>query len=76
VRVLRLDMVLCCLASIGFAAADMRRGSRAVDVESAPVIGEGAILTYRDVAFAHCSSARCGLRVAGHNNSSPTHAAL
>jgi hypothetical protein len=35
-RILRLDMVLCRLVSIGFAAADMRRGSRAVDVESAP----------------------------------------
>jgi hypothetical protein len=36
VRILRLDMVLCHLASIGSVAADMRRGSRAVDVESAP----------------------------------------
>jgi hypothetical protein len=34
--ILRLDMVLCRLASIGSAAADMRRGSRAVAVESAP----------------------------------------
>jgi hypothetical protein len=33
--ILRLDMVLCRLASIGSAAADMRRGSRAVAVESA-----------------------------------------
>jgi hypothetical protein len=32
----RLDMVLCRLVSIGSAAADMRRGSRAVAVESAP----------------------------------------
>jgi hypothetical protein len=32
---LRLDMVLCRLAGIGSAAADMRRGSRAVAVESA-----------------------------------------
>jgi hypothetical protein len=36
VRVLRLDMVLCHLASTGSAAADMLRGSCAVDVESAP----------------------------------------
>jgi hypothetical protein len=76
VHILRLDMVLCRLASIGSAAAGIRRGSRAVDVESAPLIGEGAILTCRAVAFAHCSSARCGLPAAGHNNSSPTRAAL
>jgi hypothetical protein len=36
VRILCLDMVLCRLASIGSAAADMRRGSRAVDLESVP----------------------------------------
>jgi hypothetical protein len=30
------EMVLCRLASIGSAAADMHRGSRVVDVESAP----------------------------------------
>jgi hypothetical protein len=36
VHILRLNMVLCRLASIGSAAADMHRGSRAVDVESAP----------------------------------------
>jgi hypothetical protein len=36
VRIIRLDMVLCRLASTGSAAADMRRGSRAVDVELAP----------------------------------------
>jgi hypothetical protein len=36
VHVLHLDMVLYRLASIGSAAADMRRGSCAVDVESAP----------------------------------------
>jgi hypothetical protein len=36
VRILRLDMVLCRLASIESTAADMRRGSHAVDVESAP----------------------------------------
>jgi hypothetical protein len=36
VRILRMDMVLCRLASIGSAAADIRRGSCAVDVESAP----------------------------------------
>jgi hypothetical protein len=35
-RILRLDMVLCRLVSIGSTATDMRRGSRAVDVESAP----------------------------------------
>jgi hypothetical protein len=33
---LRLDMILCRLASIGSATADMRRGRRAIDVESAP----------------------------------------
>jgi hypothetical protein len=36
VCILCFDMVLCRLAGIGSAAADMRRGSRAVDVESAP----------------------------------------
>jgi hypothetical protein len=36
VRILRLDMVLCRLASIGSAAANMSRGNRAVGVESAP----------------------------------------
>jgi hypothetical protein len=36
VCVLRLDMVLCHLASIGSAATDMRRECRAIDVESAP----------------------------------------
>jgi hypothetical protein len=36
VRILRLDMVLCRLASIGSAAADMRGGNRAVGAESAP----------------------------------------
>jgi hypothetical protein len=36
VRILRLDMVLCRLACIGSAAADMHRGNRAVGVESAP----------------------------------------
>jgi hypothetical protein len=36
VRILRLVRVSCRLASIGFAAADMRRGSHAIDVESAP----------------------------------------
>jgi hypothetical protein len=36
VRVLHVDMVLCRLASIGFAAADMCRRSRAIDVESSP----------------------------------------
>jgi hypothetical protein len=36
VRILRLNMVLCHLASIGSAAVDMRRGSRAIDVDSAP----------------------------------------
>jgi hypothetical protein len=36
VRILRLDMVLCHLASIGSAATDMRRGNRAVGVELAP----------------------------------------
>jgi hypothetical protein len=36
VRILRLDMVLCRLASIGSAATDMHRESRAVDAESAP----------------------------------------
>jgi hypothetical protein len=35
-RILCLDMVLCCLASIGSAAADMRKGNRVVGVESAP----------------------------------------
>jgi hypothetical protein len=35
VCMLHLDMVLCCLASIGSAVVDMRRGSRAVAVESA-----------------------------------------
>jgi hypothetical protein len=34
VRILRLDMVLCHLASIVSATADMRRVSHAVDVES------------------------------------------
>jgi hypothetical protein len=33
---LHLDMVLCRLVSIGSAATDKRRGSCAVDVESAP----------------------------------------
>jgi hypothetical protein len=75
VCILRLDMVLCRLVSIGSAAADMRRGSRAVDVESAPADRRRG---YTDgaIAFAHCSSARCGLPAAGHNNSSPTRAAL
>jgi hypothetical protein len=36
VRILRQDMILCRLASIGSAAADMRRGNRAVGIESAP----------------------------------------
>jgi hypothetical protein len=35
-RILRLDMVLCRPVSIGSAAANMRRGSRAIAVESAP----------------------------------------
>jgi hypothetical protein len=35
-RILCLDMVLCRLASIGSATADMLRESRAVDVESTP----------------------------------------
>jgi hypothetical protein len=76
VCILHLDMVLCRLASIGSAAADMRRVSRAVDVESAPADSEGAILTCRAVAFTHCSSACCGLPAAGHNSSSPMRAAL
>jgi hypothetical protein len=76
VRILRLDMVLCRLASIGSAAADMRRGNCAVGAETTPLISEGAILIYRDVVFAHCSSAHYSLPAAGHNNSSPTRAAL
>jgi hypothetical protein len=36
VHILYLDMVLCRLASIGSAAADMRRGNHAVGVELAP----------------------------------------
>jgi hypothetical protein len=35
VCILRLDIVLCRFVSIGSAAANMRRGSRVVDVESA-----------------------------------------
>jgi hypothetical protein len=36
VRILHLGMVMCHLASTGSAASDMRSGSRAVTVESAP----------------------------------------
>jgi hypothetical protein len=36
VRILCLDMVLCRLARIGSAAADMRSGNRVVGVEPAP----------------------------------------
>jgi hypothetical protein len=36
VRILRLDMVLCRLASIGSAAADIRRENRAIGVKSVP----------------------------------------
>jgi hypothetical protein len=76
VYILRLDMVLCRLVSIGSAAVDMRRGSRAVAIESALLTGEGAILTCHAVAFGHCSSTHRGFPVAGHNNPSPMRAAL
>jgi hypothetical protein len=79
VRILRLDMVLCRFVSIGSAVADMGRENRAIGVESAPADRRRsytAILTYRDVGFAHCSSAHCSLPAAGHNNSSLTRAAL
>jgi hypothetical protein len=41
-----------------------------------PLTGEGATLTRRAVAFAHCSCARRALPVAGHNDSLLTRAAL
>jgi hypothetical protein len=69
-------MILCCLASIESPVADMRRGSRAIDVESAPANRRRGYTDLPCCTFAHCSSAHSGLPAAGHNKSSPTCAAL
>jgi hypothetical protein len=68
VRVLRLDLVLCRPISIVGVV---------LSLESQLLLtGEGATLTCRAVAFSHCSCARRGLPVAGHNDFLLTCAAL